>query len=86
MVGLVSCVTKCVPKKLQPNSHNQSQKWALFKLSGCPGLESASSILSKKVKSVKKCQRLEMASLILGSLSKKKVKSQSSGGVKLDLI
>ena len=27
-----------------------------------------------------------MASLILGSLSKKKVKSQSPGGVKLDLI
>ena len=30
-----------------------------------------SSILSKKVKSVKKCQRPEMASPILGSLSKK---------------
>ena len=40
VVGLFSCVTKCVPKKSQPNSHNQSQKWALFKLSGCQGLGS----------------------------------------------
>ena len=54
MVGLVSCVTKCVPKKSQPNSYNQSQKWALFKLSGVKAWEVSSSILSKKVRSVKK--------------------------------
>ena len=42
------------PKKSQLNSHNQSQKWALFKLSGVKAWEVSSSILSKKVKSVKK--------------------------------
>ena len=73
---MFSCVTKCVPKKSQPNSHNQSQKWALFKLSGVKAWEVSSSILSKKVKSVKKCQRPEMANLIFGSLSKKSQKSE----------
>ena len=64
------------PKKSQLNSHNQSQKWALFKLSGVKAWEVSSSILSKKVKSVKKCQRPEMASPILGSYRKKSQKSE----------
>ena len=76
MAGLVSCVTKCVPKKSQPNSHNQSQKWALFKLSGVKAWEVSSSILSKKVKSVKKCQRPEMASPIWDLYRKKSQKSE----------
>ena len=87
MVGLVSCVTKCVPKKSQPNSYNQSQKWALFKLSGCQGLGSVKfDFIKKKVKSVKKMSKTRNGKSDFGILSKKKVKSQSPGSVKLDFI
>ena len=42
------CDKVCSQKKSQPNSHNQSQKWALFKLSGCQGLGSVKVDFIKK--------------------------------------
>ena len=42
------CDKVCSQKKSQPNSHNQSQKWALFKLSGRQGLGSVKLDFIKK--------------------------------------
>ena len=64
------CDQVCSQKKSQPNSHNQSQKWALFKLSGCQSPENVKLDFIKKVKSIKNVKVPEIASQILESYQK----------------
>ena len=88
VVGLFSCVTKCVPKKSQPDSHNQSQKWVLFKFKWLSKpRECQVRFYQKKVKSIKNVKVPEIASQILESYQKfKPIKNVKVSGIASQIL